>query len=84
MLYSNSRLKQLGPFRRLSAGTWTVCLRIDRWIPAEMRRFRTGIARLRSQIATLHAVRQRYRARRRDGLDSMFFTCSRVARSIQG
>ncbi len=76
--------QQLGRFRRMPFGTWTVCLHINSWETQELDDLQSSINRFRSSIVTLGELRGRYGTRRRDWSDEIFSTCFRAARSVRG
>jgi len=75
--------QQLGRFRRLPFGTWTVCQHVNLWQAEDLKHFRSVVTRFRSSIGSLDELRQIYGARRRHWSDELFFTCFRAARSIR-
>jgi hypothetical protein len=61
--------QQLWRFRAMPFGVWTVCLHINRWGPAELRRFAEDIHTYRLGITSFVDVIGRYGQRRRDWKD---------------
>jgi predicted deacetylase len=76
--------QQLGRFRSMPFGTWTVCLHINNWKAADLARFRRDVDSYRGRIAGLGEIRAQYERRRRHWSDALFFTCFRMARSLRG
>lgn len=76
--------QQLGNFRRLPWGTWTVCLHVNKWKAAHLAQFERDIAAFRSQIVSLREVRSQFQNRARGWADDLFFTCFRMARNLRG
>jgi predicted deacetylase len=73
--------QQLGAFRSLSFGTWTVCQHVNQWIPRQIEHFRERITEFREEIVTLDDIRNSYRNRARAFSDQVFFNCFRTFRS---
>ena len=59
--------QQLGRFRRMPAGVWTVCCHINAWTPEKVRQFGQDVERFGERIAGFEEIAAEY-ARRRPGL----------------
>ena len=75
--------QQIGRFRRMPAGTWTVCLHVNGWKSADILRFRTDVAAFRDSIVSLNDLRRRYQTRERGSFDALFFKGVRAMRSVK-
>jgi predicted deacetylase len=75
--------QQLGNFRAMPIGMWTVCLHTNRWNAADIERFRRDVQAFRSQITDVVEIRRKYRTRARSMSDQLFFNCFRTIRSLK-
>ena len=75
--------QQLGAFRKMPCGTWTVCLHINRWTQADIESFRSDLGRYRALITTVDDIRFQYQERRQSVSDQLFFNCFRTIRSLK-
>jgi len=75
--------QQLGNFREMPFGTWTVCLHLNRWTARDIARFRDNVALFHGVIVGLDDVRFSYRNRARTLSDQLFFNCFRTIRSLK-
>jgi predicted deacetylase len=75
--------QQLGRFRKMPFGTWTVCLHINRWTPSDIACFRDDVAEFREETVSVDEIRSNYRDRARTLSDQMFFNCFRTIRSLK-
>lgn len=76
--------QQLGRFRSMPFGIWTVCLHINGWKTADVNQFRAGLDSYRPAITSLRRVRRRYQARSQGWPDQVFETSFRVLRLLRG
>ncbi len=75
--------QQLGWFRRMPFGTWTVCLHTNPWVPRQLDQFREDVAAFREVTVGLDEIRRNYRNRPRTFSDQLFFNCFRTIRSLK-
>ncbi len=75
--------QQLGWFRKMPFGAWTVCLHVNPWSPRQLDRFRDDIAAFREATVSLDEIRRRYQNRTRTLSDQLFFNCFRTIRSLK-
>ena len=75
--------QQLGWFRRLPFGTWTVCLHTNAWSPRRIDRFREEVSAFRELTVGLDEIRRCYRNRSRSVSDKLFHNCYRAVRSLK-
>jgi predicted deacetylase len=75
--------QQLGRFRKMPFGTWTVCFHINRWTARDIARFRDDLAAFREVTVGVDEIRSSYRDRARTLSDQMFFNCFRTIRSLK-
>ena len=75
--------QQLGRFRKMPRGTWTVCLHVNPWTPQDMDRFRADLAAFAASTVALEDIRSHYRNRPRSLSDQLFFSCFRTIRSLK-
>jgi predicted deacetylase len=75
--------QQLGAFRNLPFGTWTVCQNVNPWTPRKIDRFRESVTKFRDRIVTLDDIRNGYRNRVQAFSDQVFFNCFRTFRSLK-
>jgi predicted deacetylase len=75
--------QQLGNFRKMPFGTWTVCLHINRWTAHDIELFRQNIAAFRDLTVSLEEIRSSYQHRARTLSDRLFFNCFRTIRSLK-
>ncbi len=64
--------QQLGRFRRLPFGVWTICLHTNAWLTADLSTFAEWIARYHHSIVGFSEVVERYRGRSLSTLDRCF------------
>jgi predicted deacetylase len=76
--------QQLGRFRAVPLGVWTVCLHINGWGMEETARLREDLARFRRRMVSLEAIRQRYARRSAGVADHLAFAGLRLLRSLRG
>ena len=75
--------QQLGNFRKMPFGTWTVCYHINHWTAKDILRFRDDVAIFREAIVSLDNIRRSYPNRKRTLSDQLFFNCFRTIRSLK-
>jgi predicted deacetylase len=75
--------QQLGWFRKMAFGTWTVNLHTNPWKPWQLERFRDDVAAFREATVTLDDIRRSYQNRRRTLSDQLFYNCFRTIRSLK-
>ena len=75
--------QQLGGFRRMPFGLWTVCLHHNRWTAREVSGFRARLRQYRGQIANFREVIERYAERRPRLADRLSMESIRLARSVR-
>ena len=75
--------QQLGKFRWMPAGTWTVCLHVNGWGTGEVGRFQRDLQAFRERIAGLAELKRQYRSRARSLPDGMFEACFRTLRAAR-
>ncbi len=63
--------QQLGKFRALPAGVWTVCHHHNNWNAADVRQFRCDLQRYRGRISSVMEVARQYGGRPERWLDRM-------------
>jgi len=73
--------QQLGRFRELPAGVWTVCLHHNRWTPADLRQFRDDLATYRDRLTSVVELRSRYGGRPEKWMDRASAGLMSMARS---
>jgi predicted deacetylase len=61
--------QQLGKFRRLPFGVWTICCHFNEWTDAETDQFRRDLRKYRRLFTGVSDVVKSYRERRRNWLD---------------
>ncbi len=76
--------QQLGRFRPMPAGLWTVCLHINSWSPATLRNFRFQLNSYRERVSSLPEVLARYSRRAPRWVDRLSIETIRAARSLRG
>jgi hypothetical protein len=76
--------QQLGAFRRMPFGLWTVCLHHNRWKAAEIAGFRARLKQYRSRIANFRQVVETYADREARLADRLSSESIRLARSARG
>jgi predicted deacetylase len=75
--------QQLGRFRRMPVGIWTVCCHINAWTPEMVRRFARDLERFGKRIAGFEEIVAGY-AQRRPGLaDRLSVGSMQFARSLR-
>lgn len=75
--------QQLGRFRRMPAGVWTVCCHINMWTPEMVRHFAQDVERFGERIAGFEEIAKAY-AQRRPGLaDRLSMGSMHLARSLR-
>ncbi|HEY3839158.1 MAG TPA: DUF2334 domain-containing protein [Bryobacteraceae bacterium] len=75
--------QQLGWFRKMPLGTWTVCLHVNPWTRAQMARFPQDLQAFRESIVALGDIRRNYQHRRQALSDHLFYNCFRTIRSLK-
>lgn len=75
--------QQLGKFRAMQGGVWTVCLHVNRWTASDIEQFEASLSRFRGQLTTLSDLAVSYASRRADLRDTAFDLCFRAARSLR-
>lgn len=75
--------QQLGQFRSVPFGTWTVCLHINSWTAGNVAAFRNDLYQYRSTIVSLSELQEQYRDRPQGFSDYMFFSSFRALRAIR-
>ncbi len=75
--------QQIGRFRPLPFGVWTVCLHINQWTGRDVAAFRGNVAAYRSRIVSLAEVRRRYGGRNKHFSDRMFESSFRLLRALR-
>jgi peptidoglycan/xylan/chitin deacetylase (PgdA/CDA1 family) len=73
--------QQIGRFRQLPAGVWTVCLHHNNWTAADLRRFRADLDTFHGRLTDVNTVTARYSAREERLLDRMSAGLMGMARS---
>jgi predicted deacetylase len=76
--------QQLGRFRRMPFGTWTVCMHVNGWGETELIQFERDIQAFRSDLISIAVVKQQYRSRSRSVPDNLFELCFRGLRIAKG
>jgi predicted deacetylase len=74
--------QQLGAFRDLPAGVWTVCLHINAWRFSDVVALRAELERYRSRISTFDAVAKKYAGRNLKIMDRLSEGAIRAMRSL--
>lgn len=75
--------QQLGTFRSMPFGTWTICMHINNWTPGHVEVFRRNLAMFRDRIVSLPDLKAKYGKRSHGLSDMMFFSSFRALRSIR-
>jgi predicted deacetylase len=75
--------QQLGGFRRMPFGLWTVCLHHNRWTAAEVFEFRERLKQYRARIANFRQVVETYAERQPRLADRLSSESIRLARSLR-
>jgi predicted deacetylase len=75
--------QQLGWFRTMPFGTWTVCLHVNPWSERRIERFRENLMAFRQSTIGLEDIRRSYRHRSRDWSDQLFHNCYRTVRKLK-
>jgi predicted deacetylase len=75
--------QQLGGFRSMPGGLWTVCLHINGWCPAAIREFRTDLDTYRGRISGFPKILARYSRRGSGWADRLSTEVIRAARSLR-
>jgi predicted deacetylase len=76
--------QQLGAFRRMPFGLWTVCLHHNRWTAREVRELRARLQQYRGRIASFREVVENYAERPPRLADRLSEKSIRLARSVRG
>ena len=76
--------QQLGKFRRMPAGVWTVCLHVNNWSDEDVELFRGAVGEFREQLTSLAEVQRNYTGRVRRWEDHVFFHSFRMMRTLRG
>lgn len=76
--------QQLGKFRRMPAGVWTVCLHVNNWSDEDVELFRGAVGEFREQLTSLADVQRNYTGRVRRWEDHVFFHAFRMMRTLRG
>ena len=61
--------QQLGRFRNVPLGVWTICHHINDWTPREVAQFGQDLSRFASRFASVPQVLEGYKRRQRNWLD---------------
>ncbi len=75
--------QQLGWFRKMPFGTWTVCLHTNPWSQGRIDRFCQDILAFREKTVSLDEITRCYRNRSRTLSDQVFYNCYRALRSVK-
>lgn len=75
--------QQLGGFRRMPFGLWTVCLHHNRWAAREVSEFHSRLRQYRGAITTFREVEARYAERGPRLTDRLSAESMRLARSVR-
>jgi len=75
--------QQLGSFRHMPFGTWTVCLHANSWTVQDIVAFDASLTAFRSQITTFDALSARFGERHEDWTDRFTFRSLRAARALR-
>jgi predicted deacetylase len=75
--------QQLGEFRWMPAGVWTVCMHHNRWNEAGIRGFRTQLQRYQGRIGEWREVVEKYSGRNPKLADRLSAESMRLARSLR-
>jgi predicted deacetylase len=75
--------QQLGRFRRMPFGLWTVCLHHNRWRAAEISEFRARLKQYRARIASFREVVETYAEREARLADRLSRESIRLVRSLR-
>lgn len=62
--------QQLGRFRKLPIGIWTVCFHPNRWNDAELNRFREDLRHFRQDVTSVEEVLQQFCNHQRNWVDA--------------
>jgi peptidoglycan/xylan/chitin deacetylase (PgdA/CDA1 family) len=74
--------QQLGRFRAMPAGVWTVCLHINAWTAADIEGFRADVVRFGPATASLVELRRLHARRRQSLADRLFSAAFKIARKV--
>ena len=75
--------QQLGWYRKMPFGTWTVCLHVNPWSPRRIERFREDVHAFRDMTVGLDDIRRAYRNRSRTLSDQLFYNGYRAVRNLK-
>lgn len=75
--------QQLGRFRRMPFGLWTVCLHPNSWTTADLKRFQTDIEKCWRNITSLEQIKKVYSGRDKRISDDLFAGWFRAARALR-
>ena len=75
--------QQIGRFRWMPSGVWTVCLHCNHWTAADIREFAADLERFRSQITTFEAAVKEGSMREASFADTAFFHSFRAVRRLK-
>lgn len=75
--------QQLGRFRAMPGGVWTVCCHINTWTPEEVRQFGKDVERFGERIAGFDEIAAEYAQRRRGIADRLSAGSMHLARSLR-
>lgn len=73
--------QQLGSFRHMPFGMWTVCLHVNDWTEQDIVAFDAHLAEFRPRIVTFDALRERFGTRHEAWTDRFALCSLRVARA---
>lgn len=73
--------QQLGRFRKMPLGVWTVCLHHNRWKAEDLQRFRDALATFRGQFVSAADLQTQYGDRREKLLDRLSAGAMSAARA---
>lgn len=76
--------QQLGKFRPMPVGIWTICLHINDWTRKELAQFERNITAHKGQIDSFGRVRRQYAWRRQRLADRVFGSSFRLLRAVRG
>lgn len=75
--------QQIGMFRRIPFGLWTVCAHPNGWKTADLKRFETDIDKFKRDITNFEEVRRVYSGRDKRISDDLFAGWFRAARALR-
>ena len=75
--------QQIGRFRKMPAGVWTVCMHCNAWTNADIDAFGANLERFRGQFTTFEAAVREGTFRRPSFADAAFFHSFRLIRRMK-